>query len=328
METTKLMPTLFYNGNYNRDGHRMRAVFVKEITDGTDTFRLWRSAGQQEVGYPRDDDDTHYLWIELHGILATIGLTMRGLMDNTGSTMALVHLFDGDFSKRCNYYDQLDRQYGPDSEKKDASLRHEEELIAKLRVDPAAQTAYIRRLLDDRVSSYLKSKENFGQRSPDFYGALVLNELDICEKLSAKYKKMKEVEHKARMEQQAQKERQRVADGKIKSAEQLFKAKEILRNGGRLDNDDYDVWEMTSDGASCKSYSIILYLMREYGIKVPLRTQGWINERLIYMIVSKEGRATACQYNRTRKTQKGSQAAFDYMNDLIAAVREESEKSA
>ena len=37
METSKLMTPLFYNGNFNRAGRRMRAVLAKEISDGKKT---------------------------------------------------------------------------------------------------------------------------------------------------------------------------------------------------------------------------------------------------------------------------------------------------
>ena len=46
MENSKLMTPLFYDGMFNREGRRMRAVLEKEISDGTQTYRLWRAAGK------------------------------------------------------------------------------------------------------------------------------------------------------------------------------------------------------------------------------------------------------------------------------------------
>ena len=329
METTKLMPTLFYNGNYNREGHKMCSVFVKEISDGTDTFRLWRSAGNKEVEYPKDENDMYYLWIELHGVLATIGCTMRGLMDVSADNAALAQMFDGDFGKRVDYFLQLERQYGENSEQKKATLREEEALIEKLRHDPAVQTAYLRRCMDDRVRVWLKCKESGGESHPDFLGALVLDELPLCLELSAVHKRIQEEKRRQHHEEYLKNERQRVANGKIETAKQLFNAKEILRHGGTLRNDDVDIWGLGVEGdAISRSYSIILYLMREYKIKVPLRTQGWINERLDHVVISKEGTAASCRYHRTSKTQKGSTTVWDYLNKLIRAVREEAEENA
>ena len=42
MDNTKLMQPLFYNGMFNAGGKRMRAVFEREVSNGTDRFRLWR----------------------------------------------------------------------------------------------------------------------------------------------------------------------------------------------------------------------------------------------------------------------------------------------
>ena len=49
MENSKLMTPLFYDGMFNRDGRRMRAVLEREISDGTQTYRLWRSAGAPDL---------------------------------------------------------------------------------------------------------------------------------------------------------------------------------------------------------------------------------------------------------------------------------------
>ena len=49
MDTVKLKKPLFVNGNYNRAGTRMRSILDREISNGTDTYQLWRSAGKPEV---------------------------------------------------------------------------------------------------------------------------------------------------------------------------------------------------------------------------------------------------------------------------------------
>ena len=53
MENSKLMTPLFYDGMFNREGRRMRAVLEKEISDGTQTTgfgvppgnRIWTTPG-------------------------------------------------------------------------------------------------------------------------------------------------------------------------------------------------------------------------------------------------------------------------------------------
>ena len=50
-------------------------------------------------------------------------------------------------------------------------------------------------------------------------------------------------------------------------------ALQIIRSGGTLKNDTLCYYK---DDGSFVETSLILYLMREYHIVVPLRTQGWI----------------------------------------------------
>ena len=45
MGTAKLMTPLFYDGNYNVEKKRMRAVLEREVSNGAVSYRLWRSDG-------------------------------------------------------------------------------------------------------------------------------------------------------------------------------------------------------------------------------------------------------------------------------------------
>lgn len=67
MENAKLMKTLFYNGRFNADGKRMRAVIDREVSNGQDRYRLWRKCGGPDHAYPQAENDTHLLYLELHG---------------------------------------------------------------------------------------------------------------------------------------------------------------------------------------------------------------------------------------------------------------------
>lgn len=61
MENSKLMTPLFYGRMFNRNGRKMRAVFEKEISNGTQTYRLWRNAGKPDLEYPRAENDKYIL---------------------------------------------------------------------------------------------------------------------------------------------------------------------------------------------------------------------------------------------------------------------------
>ena len=58
--------------------------------------------------------------------------------------------------------------------------------------------------------------------------------------------------------------------------------------------------------------------MRQYQVEVPLRTQGWINDKLVNATV-KGGKCEHLQYFCS-KGGRGSQKFFECMNALIRAV--------
>ena len=100
-------------------------------------------------------------------------------------------------------------------------------------------------------------------------------------------------------------------------------ALQIIRNGGTLQNNSLCYYK--EDGSLVET-SLILYLMREYHVNVPLRTQGWIKERLASATVQ-EDFCGSVTYYRAKKSQC-SQKFFDCMWDLITAVHDMKEKAA
>lgn len=185
MENSKLMVPLFYDGNFNRAGRRMRAVLEKEISDGTQTYRLWRAAGKPDLDYPRSDKDKYVLHMEINDYLAPLGLTEYQLTDICGFELAAQKLYGGK-EKRGAWIDALRESGGSDAVS--TAVAEERKLVEQYGGDPARQTEYICSLLEERVSTYLKSKENGGQTFPDFTGALVMDDLARCQELSAVYR--------------------------------------------------------------------------------------------------------------------------------------------
>ena len=68
--TSKLMTPLFYDGSFNREGRKMRAIFEREVSDGTNTYRLWRSAGKPDLDYPSAENDAYILHVQIGDYLA------------------------------------------------------------------------------------------------------------------------------------------------------------------------------------------------------------------------------------------------------------------
>ena len=312
MANAKLMTPLFYRDNYNAAGKKMRAVLVREVSNGTDTYRLWRRDGKPDRQYPQGEGDDYILYVELHGYLATLRTTDYYLIDRCGYKAMVAALYGGE-DKREVYFDGLRRSGGDEAVLK--ALRQEGQKIQEFGRDPACQADYIKAILDGHVSTYLASKESGGETFPDYIGALVLGELPACRELSAIYKdkcREKDRERKAKADAEDRaycRERNQLAE------QQVQDALRIIREGGMLQNDTVEFYRSRHDSSAC---SIVLYLMRKYQVDVPLRTQGWINERLANATIA-DGRCSHLQFWGTKK-DRASQRFVDCMNQLIRAV--------
>ena len=84
----------------------MRAVLEKEISDGTQTYRLWRAAGNPDQSYPRTGNDRYILYVEINGYLAPLGLTEFSLTEICGFEPAAQKLYGGK-EKRGAWIDAL-----------------------------------------------------------------------------------------------------------------------------------------------------------------------------------------------------------------------------
>ena len=314
MNAVKLMQPLFYNGYFNSESHKMRARFVREVSNGIDAYRLWQSAGKPDLDYPRAENDAYVLHVEIGGYLVPMQLTEFALIDRCGYPAATIELYGGK-EQRSAYFNQL-RDGSLDSEQAISNaIAVESELIQYLGSEPARQADYIRGILEQRVASYLESKENNGESFPDFIGALVLGELKTCCELSVKYRAKK---HKEALERQARAEAEDrsfceqqngLADQKVQQA------LHILKCGGELKNEIIQFFRSKSE---VTSYTIINYLLRMHKVNVPLRTQGWINSKLVSVTIE-NGR---CGHLRYKKSKGGqcSQRFFDCINELLQKV--------
>ena len=108
-----------------------------------------------------------------------------------------------------------------------------------------------------------------------------------------------------------------VAQKNQEAEEQIAAAEAVLRNGGRLENSTVAFYRSRYDYSS---YSIVNHLMRKHGVAVPLRTQGWINDKLKAVTVGDDG-AISVNY-RKAKGAKCSEKVFDCLFDLVRAVKE------
>ena len=313
--TSKLMTPLFYDGSFNREGRKMRALFEREDSDGTNTYRLWRSAGKPDLDYPSAENDAYILHVQIGDYLAPLGFTDFRLIDHCGFPAAVKELYGGK-EGRETYFGQLRTLPDADNLVKEAIRREEKEMI-RFGTDPVLQAGYIKAFLDQKIETYQNSKRNGGESFPDFIGALALGELDHCTELArihrekSRQKRQEEAAKRETEEQVFCLEQNRLAEQAVADAVQ------IIRTGGVLKNDKVYFYQSQYD---FKAYSIINYLMRQFGVNVPLRTQGWINEKLTSITI-KDGRCDELRFMRV-KGCRCSEKVFECLGALVDAVQE------
>lgn len=320
MGNSKLMRPLFLDTRFNREGRKMRAVFEREISDGAHTYRIWRRAGKPELKYNRNENDNYILYVEVNGYLAPLGMTEFSLIDQCGFGPAAEKLYGGR-ENRGKWIDSLRESGGSDAIH--AAVAEELAEVKRYGSDPARQTARIHSLLSEHVSRYLKSKESGGETFPDFVGALVMDDLAQCVELSAIYRAKLLEKDEARRALAAEEERAYCEEQNRAAEEAVSEAVQIILNGGVLKNEEVRFYRSKYDYSI---YSIVNHLMRLYRVDVPLRTQGWINERLSSATIQ-NGKCEQLQYFR-RKNGQCSQKFFECMNDLIRAVTAQASEDA
>ena len=322
MDETKLIKPLFHDGNFNADGKRMKAVFVREVSNDTNTFRLWRGYGTPDRSYPRAENDTHILHVEAGDYLAPLGVTEYDMVIRCGEPLAFAELYGGK-NGREKHFDALRQSGEVGGESISRALEKEDEAIRRLGSIPVHQAGFVKAVMDRHISTYLAAKENGGESFPDFIGAAVLDELALCRELSVKYKAKRRAEDLAWQAKVKAEEKKRREETNLQAKEQMQQALHVLRCGCVLHNDCIQFYR--EDGGFGK-YSIVNHLMRRYGVDVPLRTQGWINDKLVSFTVE-NGRCENLRYMRT-KNGRCSQKFFECVNALIQKVKAETEAAA
>lgn len=316
MDTVKLKKPLFVNGNYNRTGIRMRCILDREISNGTDTYQLWRSAGKPEVEYPSTNNDRYLLYVEIGEFLAPLGLTDFRLTDICGYPEAMKNLY-GSPEGREQFFCEL-RNNPNASSLVVAAVAKEQAEINRIGADPAAQADYVKRNLQDHIEIYEKAKKNNGASHPDFIGALALNELDECVALAQKYRERLEVIEREEMERRHAEDLKMYREMNKKADAALEYAVKTIQEGGVLRNTELTTYCEKTD--SCQEICIINRLFEKYGIALPARTKGWIGSKLV-SISFIDGKVANLQYQRINHARV-SQVIWDYLRQLCLAVNE------
>lgn len=103
MGTAKLMTPLFYDGNYNVEKKRMRAVLEREVSNGAVSYRLWRSDGKPDLEYPRAANDAYILHVEVNDHLVPLRMTDYALVNHCGLLPATIALYGSEEGRKEHF---------------------------------------------------------------------------------------------------------------------------------------------------------------------------------------------------------------------------------
>ena len=160
---------------------------------------------------------------------------------------------------------------------------------------------------------WLENEEKHGRWIPN---AHVAGLFDNREKELATY--YQEYHDKLKVEREEKERRQRVEYERREREREQKRQEEITAQLDQIAQNIRDKKDFKNDLIDGRS--IVLCLMDRYGIKVPIKTQGWFNQKLAWIIWI-DGRI-AYRYRKTKGTN-GSQTAFKYLDMLEDAVNME-----
>lgn len=322
MGNAKWMKPLFVDGQFNREGRKKSVVFVKEVSDGEHTYRLWQSAGKPDHPYPRNEKDAYILYTDHSGYLISLS-TEFDLINHCGFQPMIAALYGGE-NQRGEYFQQLQQNQGPEAVA--GQVAREEAERQRWGSHPVYQAKYIQSQLDRAVAWYLEFKESQGKTPPNYIGALLLDELPVCIELAKAYRAYQDEQEKLeqKMKQKVEQERQKeyAQTENQKTEQKILHALEILKNGGVQENIPIEIYQWDRDCYTSVKYTLFQYLMKRFGISVPIRTQGWINQKL-YSVTICNGMCDSVRMYSKRKHPQASETFLSCMDELLKKIAQQ-----
>lgn len=147
--------------------------------------------------------------------------------------------------------------------------------------------------------------------------------VDACWESRKAYAEKREQIRQERKAQREAEDKAFIAEKQAEAEKLIAAAYETIQQGGTLENTDISFYE---NRYTSHTYKIINYLFRENGVNCPIKTQGWINDKLIRVNIAPEG-AVNVQFWKS-KNGKCSEKVFNCLFELVEKVREEKQEGA
>jgi hypothetical protein len=175
------------------------------------------------------------------------------------------------------------------------------------------ETERIKDLTEARLDDYiLRNAAAFDKQLAepaewvDYTAAALLNRMDEAEAHNAPVKAMREARSQAEREARIERDKQLAAEKLAIFDARVDEIAKAIESGGQI--------SVAYDAGAYEGKNPVLELFRLYGVNLPLRTQGWVNNRLSE--IKGEGYAF---YNRNGG--KASSAFMDSYRRLMRAVK-------
>jgi len=120
------------------------------------------------------------------------------------------------------------------------------------------------------IHARLEKNDHFRYTEIEMMKLVDASMVDAMRESRERFAENRRIKEEARRKEQAEQEAAFLAERKEEAEEIINSALEVLRNGGELKNNSVSIYRSEYDHST---YSIINYLMREYGVKVPIKTQ-------------------------------------------------------
>lgn len=147
--------------------------------------------------------------------------------------------------------------------------------------------------------------------------------IDSCWESRKAFAQKREQIRQERQTQRETEDKAFLAERQAEVEKLITAAYDTIRHGGVLENSDISIYESRY---SSRTYKIINYLFRQNGVNCPIKTQGWINDRLIRVNITPDGTANV-QFWKS-KNGKCSDKVFDCLFELVQKVRTEKQEGA
>lgn len=318
MEETKMVTPLFYGYSFNRQGKKIRATVDRVVSNGADVYTMWRKSGKPDYPDAAYDDDMYALGVEVNGYLVPIYHTYHSLVKACGRKPAVSKLF-GSEENRSAFFEDLRDNGAKDSEILEYCNQEERETWS-LGSDPARQADFIKSFLDRRRDAYLSSKQSGSAKLPDFIGATIADDLAYCVDLSERCRKEQEERDREQAKIEHEKKEIYCREQNAVAEKKIANAMDTIRTGGTIKNESVTIYKTVS---SQKTMTIVSAVMKAVGMEVPVRTKGWIEHKLVHIVVS-DGKCTDLRFMKA-KGCKCPEGIFDYLDQMVKAVKEREE---